>query len=211
MPTCPKCGDHGVLVTLRECTQCDRVGCERCMLLVGRVPRNNDWAVWVCDRICFTQWAHKLVSLGYELTEPDEHPALAGVRLVPGLVGNVQTMREAHTRKTEFIQAGKFVDAARYEEAAKIYERYGLYKKAGETRRLAQHQTVTHVHVNVNDLVDQLGRMGLSAKYVCPICGGPFTVTPETRQDELTKCRHCGAVIRPTDLVEAIAKVVGAP
>lgn len=181
------------------------------MLLVGRVPPDGNRKVWVCDRSCFTQWAHKLVSLDHDLKGPEGSWSLAGVVLEPALVQNVRTMREAYVRKTAFIQAGKLVDAARYEDAARIYESFGLYKKAGETRRLAQRQVVTHVHVNVNDLIEQLGRMGLSASYTCPVCRAPLTVTSKTRPDELSKCQHCGAVIRPTDLVDAITKVIGAP
>ena len=84
-----------------------------------------------------------------------------------------------------------------------------MWKAAGDTRRLKAKQVVTQIHVDVNDLIAQLRSTGLSATYTCPACHSPLQITPDTKPDALTKCAHCGTVIMPTDLVQAIAQVVG--
>ncbi len=108
------------------------------------------------------------------------------------------------------IQAESFVIAERVEDAARTYEKIGMWKEAGDLRRRTrQSQVVTQVHVNMNDLIDQLRKMGLSANYTCPACRSPNTITGAMPPDKLSRCQYCGSVIPSTDLVEAITEVVG--
>ena len=83
-----------------------------------------------------------------------------------------------------------------------------MWKEAGETRRLKQRQVITQVRVDLNHLIAQLRSLGLTATYTCPACHSPLRITPETKPDGLTRCAHCGAVILPTDVIQAISRVV---
>jgi DNA-directed RNA polymerase subunit RPC12/RpoP len=123
-------------------------------------------------------------------------------------IGSYRLVPEAASRAVR-IQAENYALAERNEDAARLYEAVGMWKEAGETRRKAQRQVVTQVHVNMNDLLDQLGRMGLTATYTCPACRSPLTISPQTSTEALTKCRYCGALIHPADIIEAIDRVVG--
>lgn len=99
--------------------------------------------------------------------------------------------------------------AGRHEDAARLYEKLGMWKEAGDLRNRGRQQYVTQVHVNVNDLLEQMQRMGLSATYTCPTCRSPLSITGATRQDALTKCAYCGSMIRQTDIVDAVTRVIG--
>ncbi len=105
--------------------------------------------------------------------------------------------------------ARQLLEAEDHEGAVRVYQDLGMWKEAGEARRAGRRQVVTQVHVNVNDLIEQLRNMGLTANYTCSVCHGPYTITGETKPDALSKCAYCGAVIRPTELVDTVAKVVG--
>ena len=107
------------------------------------------------------------------------------------------------------LQTESYEIAERSEDAARTYEKIGMWKEAGELRRKTRQQVVTQVHVNMNDLIDQLRKMGLSANYTCPACRSPNTITGAMSPDKLSKCQYCGSIIPSTDLVEAISKVVG--
>ncbi len=100
------------------------------------------------------------------------------------------------------------VAAKRYEDAAALYEKLGMWQEAGAMRDRARHQYVTQIQVNLNDLMEQLHRMGLSASYTCPQCKSPMQITGETRADSLTRCAHCGATIRQSDVIDAVMRVV---
>lgn len=107
------------------------------------------------------------------------------------------------------IHVEHLVVAGRYEDAAMLYEKLGMWKEAGDLRSRGRQQYITQVHVNVNDLVQQLRAMGVSASYTCPVCRSPSTITGTTFPDALAKCQYFGAVARPTDVVETITKVLG--
>jgi ribosomal protein L37AE/L43A len=114
-----------------------------------------------------------------------------------------------HRRKVALATAINMINAERHEEAAKIYEGLGMFKEAGEVRRVGRRQVTTQVQVNVNDLMQQLRTMGVAANYTCPVCHSPTVITATTSPDALAKCQYCGAVARPTDIIEAITKVLG--
>lgn len=65
------------------------------------------------------------------------------------------------------------------------------------------------VLVKVNDLLVQLGAMGVSVSYACPVCRSPSTITGRPYLTPSPSASVGGAVARPTDTVEAITKVMG--
>ncbi len=131
-----------------------------------------------------------------------------GVALGPAFLDRVGRMISDHKRKWALASAINYISAERHEDAAKIYESLGMHKEAGEVRRAGRRQVSTQVHVNVNDLLEQLRTMGVSASYTCPVCRSPSAITGTMSPEALTKCQYCGAVARPTDVVEAITKVM---
>lgn len=211
MATCPRCGNKGLTLQTTTCLSCGSKGCAKCTIRFGSVPMPNGKAAarWACSNDCFDRWAFGQVANGYSLVASGPQWSLMGVALEPAFAGRVQAMTQQHQRQLALSHARNMLDAARYEDAARTYEGLGMFKEAGDTRRMAMRHVTTQVQVNMNDLLEQLRRMGISASYTCPVCRSPFSITGDTRSDALAKCQYCGAVIHPTDLVEAITKVVG--
>ena len=201
MTACPNCGHHQLFLRPFTCEGCRKVGCERCLGAYAHpypVPGKPPVQHRVCSWACFDRLATYNIGRGLTLV------ASGGA----WYIGSYQLRPEAAQRAVR-IQAEHYVLAERHEDAARLYETIGMWKEAGETRRMKQRQVVTQIHVNVNDLIAQLRAMGLTATYTCPACRSPFQITRDTQADALAKCSYCGAVILPTDLIQAIAKVVG--
>ncbi len=201
MAVCPNCGHSKFLLAPLSCDGCRKVGCERCLgvyahtyPVAGRPP--------IAHRICSWECFDRLASynIGRGLTMASSGGAW--------YIGSYQLVPRAAQRAVR-IRAQNYVLAERHEDAARLYESVGMWKEAGDTRRLKARQVVTQIHVNVNDLVSQLRAMGVTATYTCPACHSPIEITPDTKPDALAKCAYCGAVILPTDLIQAISKVVG--
>ncbi len=171
-------------------------------------PPEYKVAHYVCSWDCFDRWAGSVVQT-YRLGTWGSSWFIAGVKIHEGYVPRLRAMEEENTRRLQLAHAKNLTDAARHEDAARIYESLGMWKEAGETRRMGLRQTVTQVHINLNDLIEQLRRAGLSANYTCPVCKSPYKISGETPPDSLRSCQYCGSVIQPTDLVDTIAKVVG--
>ncbi len=173
------------------------------------VPNGKLTPQWMCSTGCFDRWAAGHISNGYSLSPSGSQWSFVGVFLDPPYAGRVQGMAEQYRRQLALTHARNMLDAARYEDAARTYEGLGMYKEAGDARRMATRHVTTHVQVNMNDLLEQLRVMGISASYTCPVCRSPFTITGDTRPDALAKCQYCGAIIRPTDVIDAMTKVIG--
>lgn len=201
MAVCPNCGHSRLFLEPLTCEGCRKVGCDRCLgvyaytypILGGKPVAHR-----VCSWACFDRMAETNLGRGLTL-------ATSGGRWY---FGSYQLTPDAAPRAVR-IQAEHFVLAERHEDAAQLYESIGMWKEAGETRRLKQRQVVTQVHINVNDLIAQLRALGLTATYTCPACRSPLEITADTKPDALVRCAYCGAVILPTDLVQAIGKVTG--
>jgi hypothetical protein len=133
---------------------------------------------------------------------------LAGFVLAPSVAQRAVTMYEDFVTQQKLAHARRLIDAEQIEGAAMIYQELGMWKEAGDLRRGARQQVVTQVDVDVNDLMQQLRTMGVSASYTCPVCRSPSVITATTPPGALTKCQYCGAVTRPTDIVEAVTKVL---
>ncbi len=201
MAVCPNCGNSRLFLEPLTCEGCRKIGCERCLGVYAYtypIAGAKPVAHRVCSWDCFDRMV--AYNLGRGLTL-----AYAG-----GLwyFGSFQLRPEAAQRAVK-MQAEHFLLAERHEDAAQLYESIGMWKEAGDARRLKQRQVVTQIQVNLNDLIAQLRGLGLTATYTCPACHSPLTITADTRPDALARCGHCGAVILPMDLVQAIGKVVG--
>jgi len=199
--TCPNCGNKGALLALRQCHTCGRQACGRCMKLVGTSfpdAYGNRQSYKSCGWPCLDRAVRDQVSHGVTVGQ------WGGAYTFRGMVLSSEASYIALK-----IQAETFVVAERREDAATTYEKIGMWKEAGELRRKIRSQVVTQVHVNMNDLIDQLRQMGLSATYACPSCRSPITVNGSTSPDKLAKCQFCGTVFSSTDLMEAITRVVG--
>lgn len=106
-------------------------------------------------------------------------------------------------------RAQNLILAERLEDAAKIYDHLGMWKEAGDLRRRARAQVVTHIEVDMNDLVDKMRKGGLTASYACPSCGGTIKISGATASSALTSCSFCGAALRMTDIAELLTRVTG--
>lgn len=201
MAVCPNCGLSKLLLRPLTCEGCRKLGCDRCLGVYAYtypVAGKAGVAHRVCSWECFDRLASNNIGRGLTIASSGG----------TWYIGSYQLTPDAAQRAVR-IQAQNYILAERHEDAARLYEGVGMWKEAGDTRRLKARQVVTQLHVNVNDLVGQLRSLGLTATYTCPACHSPIAITPDTKADSLSKCRYCGAVIRPTDLVEAIGKVVG--
>jgi len=200
MATCPRCGYSRWLLPIQGCPVCGGAACSHCLSVYGSYVRPDGKTVHckACSWECLDKWTRDRMSQGQVLVPWRQRWSLSGVVLDP-----------MAARRALVIQAEHFVLAGRYEDAARSYENAGMWREAGEVRRRDRQHVVTQVHVDLNDLVEQLRRMGLSASYTCPVCRSPSRITGDTPPDALTKCQYCGTVIRSVDLVEAVTQVVG--
>ncbi len=203
MAVCPNCGHGRLFLEPRTCEGCRKVGCDRCLGVYAYtypVPGGKPVAHRVCSWECFDRLATYNLGRGITLAFANGS----------WYFGSYQLRADAAQRAVK-IQAEHFVLAERLEDAARLYESIGMWKEAGETRRMKGRSVVTQVQINVNDLIAQLRALGLTATYTCPACHSPMAITPDATPAALAQCSHCGAVTRPTDIIEAIRKVVASP
>ncbi len=163
----------------------------------------------VCSWECFEHWAWTFISRGHTPVVFGQQYVLGGIQLHPGTAGRAVAMAEDFRRTQKLAQVRNLIEAEDHESAAGIYQELGMWKEAGEVRRNGRRQIVTQVHVNVNDLVDQVRKAGIATDYTCPACGGHIHITGETTLAILRNCQYCGSVVQTTDLVDFLTKVVG--
>ncbi len=118
-------------------------------------------------------------------------------------------MAEQHRATLQLQHARNLLEAERFEDAAKIYDGLGMWKEAGDARRHGKRNVVTQVQIDVNSLIDQVRKGGLTTTYACPACHSPIQISGQTDVRSLRHCQYCGSVIQSTDLVEFLARVVG--
>lgn len=206
---------------------CGAVLCENCQMVAGYAqsqlaaspltadPAFRSSAVppyhTVCSWECFDRWAWTFISRGHAPAMIGPHYVLGGVQLHPGTAGRAVAMAEDHRHSQMLEQARHLIEAEDHEAAAGIYQSLGMWKEAGEVRRNGRRQIVTQVHVNVNDLVEQVRKAGIATDYTCPACRGHIRITGDTTLATLRNCQYCGSVVQTTDLVDFLTKVVGYP
>jgi len=163
----------------------------------------------VCSWECFDKWAWGFISRGHAPKRLGLDYTLGGMRLHPAAARRAVAMSEDHRRRQMLEQARHLIEAEDHESAARIYQQLAMWKEAGDIRRAGRRQIVTQVHVNLNDLVDQVRKAGIATDYTCPACRGHIHISGTTTLANLRTCEYCGSVIQTTDLVEFLAKVVG--
>ena len=204
---------------------CGAVLCENCQMVAGYAqpgpaasqPLSNPALRYstipayhtVCSWECFDRWAWTFISRGHAPGMFGQHYILGGVRLHPGTAGRAVAMAEDHRRGQMLEQARHLIEAEDHEAAAGIYQKLGMWKEAGEARRHAKRTVVTQVQVDVNGLIDQVRRGGLTTTYACPACHSPIQISGNTDVRALTHCQYCGSVIQSTDLDDFLTRVVG--
>ncbi len=177
--------------------------CERCLVIPvsQSFPDSdgNQFTYYSCTWDCFDRAVRYQFSRGQTVTQWGYGYVFMGRALLPEAAWRVNRMHVEN-----------LVIAGRHEDAARLYEKLGMWKEAGDMRARAKQQVVTQVHINMNDLLDQLQRMGLSATYTCPTCRSPMSISGNTRPDTLTRCQYCGSMIRQADIVDAVSRVISA-
>lgn len=161
----------------------------------------------VCSWACFDRWTTMVFDQGQQPAMNGDKYTLAGLVLYPVTAQRAGQLFQGYRTRTGLDRAAKMLQAEDYEGAAREYEALGMWDKAAEARR--KDHTVTQVQVNLNQLVDQLKAAGVSTDFSCPTCGSHIRITGDTNLAALTTCAYCGSVIRTTDLVDFLSKVVG--
>ncbi len=139
---------------------------------------------------------------------------VGGLLMAQGFAGSMARASEEEvdfsgSRASLLQRAQNLILAERLEDAAKIYDHLDMWKEAGELRRRARAQVVTHIEVDMNDLIDKMRNGGLTASYACPSCGGSIKISGATPTTSLTTCSFCGAALRMTDIAELLTRVTG--
>ncbi len=195
-----------------HCANCGKRGCEKCLLTFGWAqasPAADRLPQRVCSTPCFDQWAMGMVTRGFAPVAWGHSWMVQGVVIEPAFASRVQHMADQHRANLQLGHARNLLEAERFEDAAKIFEGLGMWKEAGEARRHAKRTVVTQVQVDVNGLIDQVRRGGLTTTYACPACHSPIQISGNTDVRALTHCQYCGSVIQSTDLVDFLTRVVG--
>lgn len=118
-------------------------------------------------------------------------------------------MADQHRMGLRIHHAANLLVAERFEDAARVYESLGMWKEAGEARRRGSRRMVTQVQVDVNGLIEQVRKGGLTTTYSCPACKSPIRIDSNADAGTLQHCQYCGTAIQSTDLVEFLSRVVG--
>lgn len=162
-----------------------------------------------CSPECFEAWVEKTTALGFSPVTSGPAWTLGGTVLDPAFVLRARDISERHRVKLQHQHARNLIEAERFEDAAKIYESLGLWKEAGEARRQGKRSVVTQVQVDVNSLIEQVRKGGLTTTYACPACHSPIRIGADIDPQSLQHCKYCGTAIQTTDLVEFLSGVVG--
>ena len=212
MAVCPNCGYSKLLLKEVHCVNCGKRGCERCLTAFGwaqAAPGTDTIPQRVCSDACFEQWSMGMVTRGFSPTPWGSGWKVHDIVIDRAFATRIHQMAEQHRSNLQLSHAQNLMHAERFEDAAKIYESLGMWKEAGEARRQGKRNVVTQVQVDVNSLIDQVRKGGLSTIYVCPACNSPIRIAADTDPGVLRHCQYCGSAIQTTDLVDFLSRVVG--
>jgi len=194
------------------CLNCAKRGCERCLVAFGhsQTAPGSDTIAWrVCSHPCFEQWIGRSIAAGFSPVPWGQSWAIQGTVLDHAYAPRAYEMAEQHRVNLRLQHARNLLDAERFEDAAKVYESLGMWKEAGDARRHSKQNVVTQVQVDVNSLIDQVRKGGLTTAYACPACQSPIQIDANADVRTLKHCQYCGTAIQSTDLVEFLSRVVG--
>jgi rubrerythrin len=108
-------------------------------------------------------------------------------------VRKAREMDRIRQRQAMLIRARNLESAFRLDEAAYMYERLDMYEDAGRCRRKKREEVSRHIHVDANEMFDQLQKKGTALPYLCPRCHGMVDIDGDKHRHE--KCPYCGAMI----------------
>ena len=108
----------------------------------------------------------------------------------------------------EFQNAMNLEQAGNYEVAAQVYEKHKLWSLAGKARVKARVQTVKHVTVDMNQLIEQIGSKGLAIPYRCHNCGANITIDKNSNVSGLKFCSYCGTAYNIEDMSTIIQEAL---
>lgn len=179
MAQCPSCGTEKLFLRQDRCLGCAKVGCDRCLWLVGTrpSPKGETIAHRVCSWTCFDRWVEPIVAQGFVPVPWGPGWGLNGVALRVEFVSRLNQIVELRRRDLQLRHARNLVQAERFEDAAQTFEALGMWREAGETRRIARRNVSTQVSVNVNQLIEQMRSGGLTTTYVCPARKSPIQIS----------------------------------
>ena len=109
----------------------------------------------------------------------------------------------------ELVKAINLEEAGNFEGAAKIYEEHKLWSFAGKVRGKDRVQTVKHVTVDMNHLIDQIGTRGLAVPYKCHNCGASITIDKNSSVSGLKFCSYCGSTYNIEDMSKIVQEALG--
>lgn len=109
----------------------------------------------------------------------------------------------------ELVRAINLGKAGNFEGAAKIFEEHGLWSSAGKAREKDRVQTVKHVTVDMNHLIDQIGMRGLAVPYKCHNCGASITIDKDSSVSGLKFCSYCGSAYNIEDMSKIVQEALG--
>jgi hypothetical protein len=172
-------------------------------------PGTDTIAQHVCSDACFERWMTRALEQGLTPTPWGSRWSVQGTVLEDRFWPRAYEMAERHRVNLRLRYAQQLLEAERTEDAAEVYESLGMWKEAGEVRRKAKQSVVTQVQVDVNDLIEQVRKGGLTTTYTCPACRSPIRIDADVDVRALNRCQYCGTAVQSTDLVDFLSRVVG--
>lgn len=166
-----------------ECTVCSKTLCNDCARILTVSP----------SQAKEINKFHKLNEHKYHTTAQKKPSFIVCGQCEDRLVDEFPSKARRYYEKT-----------GRFEELAQLCEAFGLLVEAGRARARGKSQTVKHVTVDINDLLDKIRRGGLIVPYRCPSCGAAISVDRNTNAGGIRSCAYCGTAFDP----DAILKVL---
>lgn len=108
----------------------------------------------------------------------------------------------------ELVSAINLEKAGNFEGAAKVYEVHKLWTLAGKAREKDRVQTVKHVTVDMNQLIEQIGTRGLAIPYRCHSCGASITIDKNSSMSGLKFCSYCGSAYNIEDMSKIVQEAL---
>ncbi len=109
-------------------------------------------------------------------------------------------------RNSKMAMAKNYETAGKFEECGRLYDELGLWEEAGRVRSKAK-QT-TNVAVDVNRLIEQMRKGGLTTTYNCPKCSAAIEISGDSSPQGLKFCNYCGTTIQVHDLADVLQKIL---
>jgi hypothetical protein len=170
-----------------------------CMTCQGKVKAENEQA-HLAEMAESDKWIAELKII------TDNDPVMATI-VKDWSSANVNTV-PSRTDVADFRTAINLERAGNFEGAAKIYEGHKLWSQAGKAREKARVQTVKHVTLDMNQLIEQIGTKGLAIPYKCQNCGASITIDKNSSVSGLKFCSYCGTTYNVEDMSKIVQEAL---